>query len=359
MTATRRSRPVPPDVRAAGGASRRWLVLIHQLPAHPSNLRVKTWRRLQQLGALPVKQAVYVLPDSEAAREDMEWLRTEIRDAGGDATLLAADSVDDWTDGELVEAFRRARAQDYASLGRDIAACARGARASAKPQEPEPAVRRQVAAFEARLRALVAIDFFGGAGRERVAARLDDLRRRSTQRLLPAGARRTDAGMTDLPSGRTWVTRPRPGIDRVGSAWLIKRFVDSAARFDFVDDPAAAPARAIPFDMFGVDFGHHGDACTFEVLMTRFGVADRAVQRLAEIVHDLDLKDRRFGSADAPTVGRLIDGLRAVTADDHLLLEQGALLFEALYRSFQDAQAPAAAPSRRGGGRRGPPRGSP
>lgn len=348
MTATPRSRqrPANPDPRPkSSDEPRRWLVLVHQLPATPSNLRVKTWRRLQQLGALPVKQAVYVLPDSAATREDMEWLRTEIRDAGGDATLFAADSVDDWTDTELVEGFRRARAQDYASLGRDIAAFARGPRGSAKVAEPEaPAVYRQIAAIEARLRALVAIDFFGGAGRERVAALLDDLKQRSARRQLPNGARKAGTDGIDRPTACTWVTRPRPGIDRVGCAWLIKRFIDREARFDFVDDPAAAPPRAIPFDMFGVEFGHRGGDCTFEVLMKRFGVTEPGVDRLAEIVHDLDLKDKRFGPAEAATVGLVIDGLRAATEDDHLLLQHGAVLFEALYRSFQDGHVSAGPP---------------
>src|SRR5262245_51846236 len=101
-------------------SNRRWLLLVHQLPARPSNLRVQTWRRLQQLGAIPVKQAVYALPDTPEAREDFEWLKAEITSAGGEATVFAADNVDAWSDAALVEEFKRTREASYKELARDL-----------------------------------------------------------------------------------------------------------------------------------------------------------------------------------------------------------------------------------------------
>jgi hypothetical protein len=146
---------------------------------------------------------------------------------------------------------------------------------------------------------------------------------------------------TKQVQGRLWVTRPRPGVDRMASAWLIRRFVDAAAKFDFVTDAKNALADSIPFDMYGVGFGHEGDRCTFETLVRRFGIRDAAVQRLGEVVHDLDLKDGKFGAPAAATLGAAIDGLQMSCADDRQLLEQGIILFEAMYRSFgRQARSP-------------------
>ena len=313
----------------------RWLLLVHQLPARPSNLRVRTWRRLQQLGAIAVKQAVYVLPDSPAAREDFEWLKTEIAASGGHATLFAADTVETWSSDELVQEFRRARESDYAGLSRALERLLAAARRKRAPRRSRQAALRIVATFRQRLAAVEAIDFFTSAGRDRAATLIGELHQ------ALAGDTGNDAASSaaqtrDAYVGRTWVTRPRPGIDRMGSAWLIKRFIDPAAGFGFVDQPPAS-GNTIPFDMFGVEFTHDGEWCTFETLAHRFAIADPAVSRLASIVHDLDLKDAKFGAPEAAAVGAMVDGFQALYPDDHVLLEQGMTLFEALYRSFERA----------------------
>ena len=316
----------------------RWLLLVHQLPASPSNLRVRTWRRLQQLGAIAVKQAVYVLPDSPAAREDFEWLKTEIETSSGRATLFVADTADTWSSDELVQEFRRARENDYASLSRDLERSLAATRRKRAPRRSRRATLRIVETFRQRLAAVEAIDFFTSAGRDRAAALIGELHQ------ALAGNTGTDPASSDQRTrdayvGRTWVTRPRPGIDRMGSAWLIKRFIDPEGRFGFVDQPPAS-GNAIPFDMFGVEFTHHGEWCTFETLVHRFAIADGAVSRLASIVHDLDLKDAKFGAPEAPAVGAMVDGFQALYPDDHVLLEQGMTMCEALYRSFERAARP-------------------
>lgn len=334
-------RPAAPvtagSVRSAAAAStHRWLLLVHQLPANPSNLRVRTWRRLQQLGAVAVKQAVYVLPDSPSAREDFEWLKTEIEAAGGQASVFAADTVDTWSSDELIEEFRRARENDYTTLSRAIERALTAARRKRAPRRSRRAASRIVETFRQRLVAIEALDFFGSAGRDRVATLVSEL-----QRIL-AGAIPAEVGASPKDANRdsfrqrVWVTRPRPGIDRMGSAWLIKRFIDPEARFGFVDQPPAA-GDVIPFDMFGVEFTHRGEWCTFETLAHTFGISDNAVGRLAAIVHDLDLKDARFGAPEASAVAALIEGLQALYADDHTLLDTGMTMFEALYRAFERA----------------------
>ncbi len=323
--------------------TRRWLLFVHQLPASPSNLRVRTWRRLQQLGAVPVKQAVYALPDTPAAREDFEWLKTEVTSAGGDASVLAADHIDAFSDDALVEEFRRARQEAYGALAKEIEGVLARVNATRRPRGTRaPAVPRLVEAFRGRLSALERIDFFGSAGRDRAATLVAQLEERARPS-PPAAASATAGGATDITSytRRLWVTRPRPGVDRMGSAWLIRRFIDAEGRFAFAVDRESLPAAdAIPFDMFGVEFSHQGEGCTFETLCTVFGITDPAVARIAQIVHDLDLKDSRFGAPDAGTVGTLIEGLQLTTADDDFLLEHGITLFESLYRAFaQSARA--------------------
>jgi hypothetical protein len=152
------------------------------------------------------------------------------------------------------------------------------------------------------------------------------------------GAADEDSHRTTTYKARLWVTRPRPGVDRMASAWLIKRFIDAEARFDFVADRDAAPPDSVPFDIFGVEFTHRGDLCTFELLCETFQLTEPALTRLAAIVHDLDLKDGRFGAGDAPTVGVVIEGFRLAHADDRDLLAAGIPLFEALYRAFTQAE---------------------
>ena len=323
---------------AAGDApktARRWLLFLHQLPSTPSNLRVRTWRRLQQLGALPVKQAIYALPDTPTTREDFEWLRTEIKAAGGDASVFAADAVDQRSDDDLVEAFRRSRQEAYGSLIRDVERTLRRLDATRRSLGTRaPAVRRLTAVFKERLAAIEQIDFFGSAGRDRVATLLKQLEVASSE---PRRSPPQSPATIDVQDylGRIWVTRPRPGVDRMASAWLIRRFIDPQARFGFAADRDAVLPEAVPFDMFGVAFTHQGEGCTFETLCATFGIQGPAVARVAAIVHDLDLKDGRFGAPEAPTVGTVIEGMQFSVSEDDDLLAQGMALFESLYRAFE------------------------
>ena len=319
---------------------RRWLLFIHQLPSHPSNLRVTTWRRLQQIGAIPLKQAVYALPDTPDAREDFEWLKTEVKAAGGDASVFAADNVDAWSDDALVEEFRRARQDLYEELGRDVEQALKRATSARRPKGTRaPALRRLLDIFRERLVAAEKIDFFGSAGRDRVLTllrQLEDHIGGTGRQPAPSGTA-DHSGRKGSFQGRVWITRPRPGVDRMASAWLIRLFIDRQARFGFAADREAVPDHGVPFDMFGVEFSHRGDGCTFETLCSVFGVAGPALSRIAAIVHDLDLKDGCFGAPECTTVGAMIEGLQLAYQDDDALLEQGMTLFDSLYRSFEQS----------------------
>ena len=342
---------------------RHWLLFIHQLPSHPSNLRVTTWRRLQQIGAIPLKQAVYALPDTPDAREDFEWLKTEVKAAGGEASVFAADSVDAWSDDALVEEFRRVRQELYGELARDVEhALKRAARVRRAKGTRAPALRRLLDIFRERLVAAEKIDFFGSAGRDGVLTLLRQLEEQiqgTSRQAEPPGQGDRSGRMTSF-QGRSWITRPRPGVDRMGSAWLIRRFIDPQARFGFAADRESVPEHGVPFDMFGVEFSHQGGGCTFETLCSTFGIDEPALLRIAAIVHDLDLKDGRFGASECNTVGALIEGLQLAYQNDDALLEQGMTLFESLYRSFQQSSRATgpriAARPKRPGGSSGKPR---
>jgi len=310
----------------------RWLVFAHQLPARPSNARVKTWRRLQQVGAVPVKNSVYVLPNTAQSMEDFEWLRTEVAAVGGQASIFEASSINGVDERQIIEHFRKARAADFGKLNKDIKAMRTRLRNSAGSDGDG---LRAVRALRERYEQVRRHDFFSAPGGVEAEAALIE---------LDAGRRRPSKAPAETPScsldsrdyqHRSWVTRPRPGVDRFSSAWLIRRFVDPAAQFLFATAPDKVP-DAIPFDMYqSGGFRHEGDRCTFEVLQQRFDIKDTAVRRIGEIVHDLDLKDDRFRSPHAVTIGNLVEGLRASIPDDAQLLARGIALFEALYVSFQ------------------------
>jgi hypothetical protein len=310
-----------------------WLLLIYQLPARRSPARVKVWRRLQRIGAVLVKNSAWVMPESAEAREDFEWLKTEIVASGGEAMVLSAHAPHAAAQDEIVETFRAARTEDFNAVRRDASRllerwAKRGAARSAGRALPQT-LRR----LRERVRELEAIDHFESPARNEAKQLVAQLERHA--RRGPQMKTRTDADRPTLQvkryKNKVWVTRPRPGVDRMASAWLIRRSIDSKAAFTFRTKPRDSE---IPFDMYTGDFGHHGDLCTFETLAARFAVRDPVVAQIGQIVHDLDIKEARYNRPEAAAVGRLIEGLRQMHKNDAVLLEHGIEMFEALARSF-------------------------
>jgi len=314
----------------------RWLLLFHQIPPKPNYFRVKVWRRLQRLGAVAVKNAVYALPKGEQAQEDLQWVLREIAEGGGDATLCEVKLIDGLTDPEVEALFQRARDADYAQLAEDARTLAQSLPPRRKPGEEERAqAAAELARLARRLREIEALDFFGASGREAAAGLLGALAAR-------VGAEATDPApnvrLADV-RGRTWVTRKGIHVDRIASAWLIRRFIDPDARFKYVAARSYRPAAGeLRFDMFEAEFTHEGDRCTFEVLVQRFGLKDPALGPIAEIVHDIDLKDGKFARPDAEGVARIIAGLGLAHREDEARLQHGSQLFEHLYHYFRRKQ---------------------
>jgi len=297
-----------------------WLLLIHQLPAKPAYARVKLWRRLQALGAVAVKNAVYALPARPQAQEDFEWVLKEITEAGGEGMILEARLIDGMSDAEVRGMFNAAREADYRALAKELRA--------AEKADAAPAL---LARFKADAARIVALDFFGANGREDVEARLGSLAARIEPELLVPGAAKTRL----TGAGHVWVTRRDVHVDRIASAWLIRRFIDPQASFKFVAAKGYRPRTGeMRFDMFEAEFTHEGDRCTYEVLLLRSGLKDKALSAIGEIVHDIDLKDAKYAREEASGIARLIDGIAAAGMPDTQRLERGAGMFDDLYAYF-------------------------
>jgi len=296
-------------------SSQQWLLLIHQTPPKPDYLRVKLRRRLQRLGAVPVKRSVYALPASDHAREDFEWLAREIAADGGEAALAEATFLDADTDQRLVAACRAAASTAYgeiSSIGRAGAA--------------------DLERLTRRLHEVVAQDRFSADGRADAEAALDALATRLSQP-------ETAMELPDKPLGRVWVTRATVYVDRIASAWLIRRFIDPDSRFRFVAPKQYRPEPGeLRFDMYDGEFTHDGDSCTFETLCRHFALADPALKAISEIVHDIDCKDDKFARAETPGVQLVLDGIAQACKTDEDRLARGGALFDDLYVQLRKAR---------------------
>jgi hypothetical protein len=315
----------------------RWLLLMHQIPPHPGYLRVKIGRRLVGLGAVAVKNSIYVLPKGDQGLEDFQWVRREIVAGGGDASVCEARFVEGLSDQAVEALFQTARAADYAAL---LQEARRLQGLLGRPGKRGTEAKNRAAAALVRLRKrqaeVDALDFFGAKGRETLASLLAAVE----SALRPPTPEPEEAPLllADV-RGRTWVTRPDVHVDRMASAWLIRRFIDPRARFRFTRRQGRKRAPdEITFDMFEADFTHEDDRCTFEVLVRRFGLGEDALQQIAEIVHDIDLKDAKFGRSEGPGIDRLLAGLTLRHQDDSARLREGGAVFDALYESFRNGR---------------------
>jgi hypothetical protein len=313
-----------------------WLLLIHQLPPQPAYLRVKIWRRLQAMGAVAVKGAVYALPLNDQTQEDFRWLVREISGSGGEASLCEARFVDGLSDQQVRALFDAARDADYEAIRKEASVLANDVAAQPERQAEN---RRQVARLRRQLSHIANLDFFGASGRAAAEAVVATLEARLAEAEPGVGAEddmSSGEGLRGL-HGRAWVTREGVHVDRIASAWLIRRFIDPGARFEFVPSKSGARRQGeIRFDMYEAEFTHEGDKCTFEVLLERAALDDPALHAIGEVVHDIDLKDGKFGREETPGIAGLIGGIVLAHNDDEQRVARGAAMLDDLYRYFRD-----------------------
>lgn len=315
-----------------------WLLFFYSVPAKPVNNRMKVWRKLLAAGAIQLKGAVYLLPRSEEHAEFLQWLTTEITAMRGEAAFVRVDHIDTMADAELVDLFNRQRTQEYAAveqgitdLARRLAAISKGGSQSAK------GLAARLAKLQRGFEAVQRLDFFAAPSGIALQEKLHRLKA-ELEALLPDASRPASPQPIPLQRvadyrGRTWATRGKPFVDRMASAWLIKRFIDPQAAFVFLDGQKKMPAGAILFDTPAAEFTHVGDLCTFEVLLRAFGLKDASLRKMAELVHDLDLKDGKYGAAEARGVEEILTGIRRTASGDPEMLARGMEVFELLYVS--------------------------
>lgn len=303
-----------------------WLLLLYALPTPRNAERVNLWRKLKKFGAVQLKTSGYVLPDEPAHYERFQWLSKQILDAGGEATLIRVAGIDGVSEQEVMAMFNQARGEDYKEL--TIACQSALARHT---DGKTAALAAQLAKLKQRFAEIGEIDYFHSPAAHDAQMLLQRVEKALSPKI---GAGTVQKLMTSEFVGKTWLTRPRPGIDRAGSAWLIRKFIDPNARFVFAMEPAKYP-HAIPFDMAGVEFSHQGEDCTFETLVKRFGIKDAAVRTMAEMVHDADLEDDKFNRCECIGLNTVLSGWANSEMKDAELLGKGIECFEGLYRQLR------------------------
>ena len=339
-TAAKSSPSASTAAASAAPSAARWLLLIHQIPPKPDYLRVKIGRRLQRVGAVAIKNSVYALPAGPEAYEDFQWIVREIDEAGGDAFVSEASLTDGLTDEAVRARFDAARDEEYAGIVADAKALRAAARklpaqssrdAKGKAVVRRPAFENELAKLRRRFESASAIDFFGAPQQSGAASALSEVQELLRRHAMDA----RDRQRTRAVDGATWVTRRDVHVDRIASAWLIRRFIDRHPTFRFVDAKRYAHRDGeLRFDMYEAEYTHVGDACTFETLMSAFVADDPALRELAEIVHDVDCKDAKFRRDEAPGLARMIAGLAALYVHDEERVEHGSTVFEILYAAF-------------------------
>ena len=298
-----------------------WLLLLVRLPATHSAERVAIWRKLKKSGAIQIQTSTYVLPDDPRRYETFQWLTQHIRDAGGDATLVRAREIEGLPDERLVELFNAARAKEYAALREILRPLLVTTRRRRDLRGKLDRVRKQ-------FREIKEADFFNNPKARDLEIILEKLegaqpRSKTQPKLEPRDFR-----------GRVWLTRPRPEIDRVGSAWLIRKFIDPKANFVFQSKPFST-RRVLRFDMLDGDFSHDRDNCTFETLIRRFGIQDKVARKIAEMIHDADLDDDKFQRNECIGIDRILKGWAKQGLADKEILRRGFECFDALYTFLQ------------------------
>ncbi len=285
---------------------------------------------------MTVKGAVYALPANAETREDFAWLAKEIVESGGEAIVCEAGLVDGLSDTELQSLFDNARDEDYAAISAEAREL--GVRLGEDlPDNALTEIASQTARLRKQLDAIVAIDFFGAEARTTAEGLVSGLEARLQQEDGAMSDTKANAPATGTLKDRVWVTRQGVQVDRIASAWLIRRFIDEGARFKFVAGKGYVPEPGeLRFDMFEGEFTHQGDRCTFEVLIAHTGLADPALAAIGEIIHDIDLKDDKYGREEAAGIRTLIAGIASSHNDDEQRLTRGAAVLDDLYRYFAD-----------------------
>jgi hypothetical protein len=318
---------------------RGWLLFFYSVPSKPVNARMRIWRRLAKSGAVQLKSAVYILPHNEENYELCQWLVSEVISMKGEGSFVVVKKVETIRDDDITAIFNDQREKDYSVIEKSLEELERrtssirkgaGMQSSKKLQEQ---LGKHLIEFEQ----IRKIDFFESKKGISLKKRFDTLERDMRGLSKAAISQTTEISLRNIEDyqGKIWATRKKPFIDRMASAWLIKRFIDKKAAFTFIDerDVETLGKDTVAFDMRGGKFTHTGDMCTFETIVKSFGIKERTVKKIAEIVHELDMKDGKYNAPEAKGIEDILSGIRKTAKNDVETIEKGMTVFEMLYAS--------------------------
>jgi hypothetical protein len=316
-----------------------WLIFFYSVPSKPVNARMKIWRRLAKAGAILIKGAVYVLPHNDENQELYQWLVSEVASLKGEGAFVSVDKIETMSNNEITELFNYQRERDYSlieknmeELERRTSSVRKGTGISDHKKLLDP-LNKLLKEFEDVRK----IDFFSSKTGIALKKKIEVLQK-EMQGLSMSGERQIHEVISrniEDYQGRIWVTRKRPFVDRMASAWLIRMFIDKKAVFRFADeyDIEKLDSDFVTFDVSGGTFTHIGDMCTFEILIKAFGLKDKPLKKIAEMVHELDIKDEKYKNPEVKGIEDILTGIRKTVKDDVEILEKGITVFEMLYAS--------------------------
>ncbi len=317
-----------------------WLLFFYSIPSKPVASRMKIWRKLTRAGALPFKGAVYVLPDNEENHEYFQWLVSEVATTGGEGAFVKVEKVETANNEEIIRLFNEQREKEYQRVEKTLEEIERRL-AGIKKGGAIPSKKKLLKQFSIMMREfdeIRKIDFFSSRRGEVVKRRAKimglEIKRITGPEIKKQQAVIVPKSVKDY-QGKVWVTRKNPFVDRMASAWLIKRFVDKEAVFQFMEEREMANLdnHMILFDVRGGEFTHVEDMCTFEIILKSFGLKDKGLKKVAESVHEIDLKDGKYDSPEAKGIEKILTGIRKAGKNDTEILEKGMAIFEMLYAS--------------------------
>lgn len=313
-----------------------WIVFSYSLSVkRASSARVSFWRRLQRMGAVTAKTGVYVLPPHDECVEAFQWLAQEVQQIGGDAVVMRVDRFEGLPDAKVVGLFQEASRAKYAELEVEAAelekALRRGKKTLARAEGLE-----KLEKLRKRQAEIAQVDFFNCPD----AVKVTDLLRRIQEQLrqgITAVAPVAAKKLADYRDAR-WVTRPHPHVDRLACGWLIRKFLNPTAEIRYA--PRAEPGE-VGFDMRDAEFGHKGNLCTFETMMSAFDLKEPGLQGIAEIVHEIDLRDGRYARPETAGLELILKGWLQAGLPDKEIEQRGIALFEGLFTALSRISRPA------------------
>ncbi len=319
---------------------RRWLLFFYSVPSKPVSNRMKIWRRLLKAGAIQIKGAVYVLPNTEENYELCQWFVSEVTSMGGEGAFVSVERIETMKDREIIELFNQQRERDYSIIEKKLEGFERKIDSIKKGTGIQKDIKlsEQFSRYLREFEEIRKIDFFSSKKGNALKKKIEILQA-EIKDLSYADVEKPHYVITSKRieeyQGKIWATRKRPFVDRIASAWLIRRLIDKRAVFRFIDEQGIEDLdkETIAYDIRGGEFTHTGDMCTFEVLVKAFGLKDKILRKIAEIVHELDTKDEKYKNPEAKGIEEILIGIRKMSKGDTDALEKGMSVFEMLYAS--------------------------